>query len=294
MRLLAAFAIVGVLAGGLVLAGSSAGAKAGGVPVFALCAGLAFAMQWLVFLPSWLTHTERFYDLTGSVTYLSVTILALLAGGRGPAQLLLAAMVLLWALRLGAFLFLRVNQDGGDGRFDRLKHNGPRFLLTWTLQGLWVLFTAAAALAALAAPAAAVGPLTVAGAALWATGFLIETVADAQKRRFRRVHGREGFIASGLWRYSRHPNYAGEILLWFGVAIAAAPLLRGWQLLTLASPLFVYLLLTRVSGVPLLERRAGERWGADEAYRRYLASTPVLFPWSARGASVSGRESRSS
>ncbi len=286
MRLAAALVLVLALAGGLAAAGSWQGATAFGLPVFALCAGAALAIQWLVFLPSFLARTEHFYDLTGSSTYVLLTIAAYLAGPGGPARLLLAGMVLLWALRLGVFLFRRVRQDGGDGRFDRIKHSAPRFFFTWTLQGLWVLVTAGAAWAALGSAAPGdLGPLGLLGVALWLAGFVVETAADAQKRAFRRRAGAGAFIDDGLWRYSRHPNYAGEILLWFGVAVASLPLLSGWQLATLVSPLFVYLLLTRLSGIPLLERRGRERWGGDPAYEQYLERTPVLFPWSRRGPS---------
>ena len=116
------------------------------------------------------------------------------------------------------------------------------------------------------------------GLAVWAIGFGIEVVADRQKREFRRQPGNRGrFITTGLWAWSRHPNYFGEITLWTGVALLAAPVLSGWQYLTLVSPLFVYLLLTRVSGIPLLEARAEERWGSDPAYRAYRDRTPPLF-----------------
>ena len=87
-----------------------------------------------------------------------------------------------------------------------------------------------------------------------------------------------GFITSGLWSWSRHPNYFGEIVLWSGVAVMAASALSGWQWVTLTSPVFVALLLTRVSGIPLLERRAEARWGHLTEYQRYTAMTPVLLP----------------
>jgi steroid 5-alpha reductase family enzyme len=110
-------------------------------------------------------------------------------------------------------------------------------------------------------------------------GFLFEAVADDQKRRFRANPANEGrFIASGLWAWSRHPNYFGEITLWFGIALVALPALSGWQYATLISPVFVYLLLTRISGIPLLEARAKKRWGDEPAFQAYRARTPVLFP----------------
>jgi len=280
MRSLLGIALVLMLGAVMAAAGSADGARLSGVPVFALCAALAFALQWLAWLPAWLLRSERFYDLTGSLTYISVTALAVWSAPTADAhRWLLFACVLLWAVRLGTFLFLRVHQDGGDSRFDRIKHDPLRFLFTWTLQGLWVLVTAGAALAAIGSSAPAdLGLLAWCGAVLWLLGFLIEAVADAQKRAFRRTHGSEAFINTGLWRLSRHPNYVGEILLWVGVAVLALPLLQGWQLLTLVSPLFVYLLLTRVSGVPLLEKKAKARWGDDPRYQAYVERTPVLFP----------------
>jgi steroid 5-alpha reductase family enzyme len=113
---------------------------------------------------------------------------------------------------------------------------------------------------------------------LWGAGFAIEAIADHQKARFRAdPANRDRFIATGLWAWSRHPNYCGEILLWAGVALVALPALSGFALVTLVSPLFVYVLLTRVSGIPLLEARSDSRWGADPAYRAYKARTPALW-----------------
>ncbi|MFT7265036.1 MAG: steroid 5-alpha reductase family enzyme, partial [Halioglobus sp.] len=120
------------------------------------------------------------------------------------------------------------------------------------------------------------------GGLIWVTGFAIEVIADNQKGRFRSVAAnRDTFINHGLWKYSRHPNYFGEILLWLGIAVAAFPVLSGWQYVTLVSPVFVYLLLTQVSGVKMLEARALRRWGDNEAYQAYLKRTPalVLNPW---------------
>lgn len=269
---------------GLALAVATAGSHAGvswqGWPVFALCALLALALQWLAFVPAWLLQTEKFYDLTGSCTYIAVIWLAVaLSGASDPRSLLLAACISLWALRLGSFLFIRILKDGSDSRFDQIKPHAGRFLFTWSLQGLWVLITAGCALAAISGGRAGqAGVLEVIGLLLWAAGFAIEVVADRQKRAFRRAHGSERFIDAGLWARSRHPNYFGEILLWCGIALMAVPALAGWQWLTLISPLFVFLLLTRVSGIPLLERKAQRRWGNDPAWRAYQANTPVLLP----------------
>lgn len=280
--------VVGVALGAAVaVAGSQGGATVAGWPVFALCAALSFAINWLVFVPSFLRQTEHYFDLTGSLTYVTLVVTALVLGGATDARtLLLAALVVIWAGRLGTFLFARIRRDGRDGRFDAIKPSLPRFLLTWTLQGVWVLLTLAPALAAMTTRQPRPLDLFAAvGTAVWAIGFGIEVVADSQKRAFRRQPGNRGrFITTGLWAWSRHPNYFGEITLWTGVALLAAPVLGGWQYMTLVSPLFVYLLLSRVSGIPLLEVRAEEKWGGDPDYRAYRDRTPTLVPRPPRSA----------
>jgi steroid 5-alpha reductase family enzyme len=265
-------------------AGSWGGPRLGAIPVFALCVALAFAINWLVWIPASLWRTERFYDLTGSVTFVAVTALALVAtrapgGAASVWRVVLAAMVVVWAVRLGSFLFVRVRRDGSDGRFDKIKVHPLAFLATWTLQALWVSMTVAAALAAITVADGLGGVWAMLGVIVWLIGFAIEVVADTQKRRFRADPANAGrFISTGLWSRSRHPNYFGEILLWSGVALMAVPTLSGWRWVVLISPVFVWLLLTRVSGVPLLEARAAARFGDDPAYGAYVKHTPVLVP----------------
>ena len=275
-----ALIIVYLLGIGMAWAGSQGGAQALGLPVFAWCALLAFALQWLAFVPAYLKQTEMFYDLTGSLTYISSILLALtLSPGLDTRSVLLALCVLVWAARLGSFLFARIHADGSDSRFDQIKPDPVRFFLTWSLQGLWVLLTAACALAAItSAHRVPLGPWAATGMLLWLAGFAIEVIADRQKRAFRAQAGSGQFITTGLWARSRHPNYFGEIVLWCGVALIALPALQGWQLATLVSPVFVYLLLTRVSGIPLLEKKADKKWGGQPEYEAYKANTPVLVP----------------
>ena len=280
-RSLAASAAAVAVAGGVAAAGSQGGVALGGVPVFALCVALAFALQWAAFVPAWIWRTERYFDLAGSGTFLTLVLVAVSARGAPDARALaIAAMVAIWAVRLGAFLFARIRRQGFDRRFDRIKHDAARFFLTWTLQGLWVSLTLSAALGAVTAAAAVpLGWPAAAGIALWGAGFIVEVAADAQKGRFRREAANSGrFIATGLWARCRHPNYLGEILLWTGVAAAALPALDGWRYVTLVSPVFVWLLLTRVSGIPLLEAQADRKWGADPAYQAYKERTRVLIP----------------
>jgi len=280
-NVLVALPIVVLVGLGVAWAGSQGGASAFGVPIFALSVGLIFLIQWLGFIAAYLLQTEKFYDLTGSITYISVTTLAVVLSpvvdGR---SILLLGLVVIWAGRLGTFLFRRIQKAGKDARFDDIKPSFIRFLNTWTLQGLWVTFTSAAALATITTTTRKeLGLFALVGLLIWVLGFTIEAMADAQKSRFRADPENKGkFIHTGLWAWSRHPNYFGEITLWVGVAVIALPVLRGWQWVTLISPVFVTLLLTRISGVPLLEKRADEKWGGQEDYEAYKERTPVLIP----------------
>jgi steroid 5-alpha reductase family enzyme len=270
--------LIGIL---VALAGSQNGASIAGVPLFALSVGVAFLIQWLVFIPAFLLQTEKFFDLTGSITYISVIAIAVLfSPGVDARSILLAALVVIWAVRLGSFLFGRIIKAGKDDRFDEIKPSFIRFLNVWTIQGLWVTFTMAAALAAITTAARKeLDLLAVIGFLVWIFGFAFEVIADSQKNRFNANPENKGkFIQTGLWSRSRHPNYFGEIALWVGIAIIALPVLQGWQWATLISPVFVTVLLTRVSGVPMLEKKADKKWGGQEEYENYKINTPVLIP----------------
>jgi len=265
----------------LAIVGSQDGELSGPFSLFSLFVLLAFAIQWVVFIPSFLKRTEHYYDLTGSITYQLITVLALiLTENRDLRTVLLGLMILVWSLRLGSFLFRRVKKHGGDGRFDKLKQNPMRFLMAWTVQALWVSFTAAAAWAAMSSgDKKSFGILGVIGLLVWIFGFGFEVIADQQKSRWRADPTNAGtFITGGLWDWSRHPNYFGEFVLWLGVAIMALPALQGWQYMTLLSPVFVFLLLTRVSGVPALELRSDKKWGGQDDYEDYKKRVPVFFP----------------
>lgn len=266
-------------------AGSDGGLRVGSVSLFFLCAMIGFLLHWLAYIPAYIFQTEHYFDLIGSLSFIATILLAnWLSPDSSPSDnarsALLSVMVLAWAIRLGIFLFSRVRREGKDRRFADIKPFFLRFLFTWTLGGLWVLITVAAALAAITSGrVVTLGLGAYIGAALWLLGFLFETIADRQKSAFRSNPDNKGkFVRSGLWSISRHPNYLGEMMLWIGVAIVAAPVLQGWQTLTLISPVFVVLLICRVSGIPLLESRADEKWGDDPEYQDYIHNTPVLIP----------------
>ncbi len=264
----------------VILACSSNSVNASGVRLFTLCGVLAFLIQWICFTPAWFFHSERFFDLIGSATYLTITIVALIAVPEVDTRsVVLGIMVCLWGLRLGAFLFARVQAAGHDVRFNLMKHDFTWFLMTWTIQGLWVVITSSAALTAITSTNKnSFGWIGIIGIIIWLSGFVIEIVADEQKRRFKlNPSNQHSFIDKGLWSWSQHPNYCGEIILWIGVTLVALPALSGWQYLSLISPVFVFFLLTRISGIPMLDSAARKRWGDNPDFQKYKETTPVLI-----------------
>lgn len=270
--------ILGVLVG---WGGSQYGQTKNDIPIFLICVAFAYLVNWLAFIPAYISQTEKFFDLTGSITYITVTIMAcVLSSDLDLRSMLLAGLVIIWATRLGTFLFSRIHQAGKDDRFDSIKPNFFRFLNTWTLQAIWVVFTASPALIAITtAKRVDIGVFAIIGLIVWVIGFSIEVISDHQKTQFRKNPDNKGkFIKEGLWSRSRHPNYFGEITLWIGVTIIAIPVLQGWQWIAFISPVFVTLLLTRISGVPMLEAKAEKKWGGQEDYEAYKSNTPVLIP----------------
>jgi len=253
-----------------------------GISLIYFCCAFIFLAQWLVFIPSYIFETEHYFDLTGSLTYVSVTLLAILfTVDISLRDILLALFVWIWAFRLGSFLFIRVKKAGSDGRFDLMKKDFWWFLMTWTIQGLWVFLTLAMALAAITSDTKmAIDIFAIVGTLIWIIGFSIEVIADQQKTNFKDdPANKDNFITVGLWSWSRHPNYFGEMVLWIGIAVIAFPVLIGWQLVALISPIFVIFLLTKISGITMLESRGYKKWKDDPAYIDYLEKTSVLVPF---------------
>jgi steroid 5-alpha reductase family enzyme len=245
---------------------------------------LAFVIQWIAFLPAYIFQTEKFYDLTGSLTYLTVVWYALTFSSNhfsdlSISNITIVLLITFWALRLGSFLFMRIHKDGEDKRFRSIKPSATQFFMTWTLQGLWVSLCSMCALTAISSESGVVvNALFYIGLALFIYGFSVEIIADKQKSKFRSIpENRDSFITTGLWAKSRHPNYFGEIVLWTGIACISFSSLKGMQYLTLISPIFTYLLLVYVSGVRMLEARADKKWGNDQIYIKYKDETSKLL-----------------
>ena len=249
------------------------------------CAVICIGVQWLACIPASMAKTERFYDLTGGLTYLTVVAFSLWAGSQSEApslrELIVSLLVVIWALRLSSFLYLRIHRTGKDGRFDQLKTSPIRFLVPWTIQGLWVFLTMIVVIVinSQVDSVPALGIWDAIGLSIWLIGFGIEVIADNQKTVFNTEPNNQGkWIDSGLCSYSRHPNYLGEILLWTGIACFGISCFTGLERVAWISPIFIYLLLTKLSGIPILDRRALEKWGDDVEYQKYRENTPALIP----------------
>jgi len=245
---------------------------------------LAYVIHWIAYIPAYVFQTEKFYDLTGSVTYLSVVWFVFLSTYQSISlnfgNLILVLLISIWTIRLGLFLFMRIHKAGEDKRFRTIKTSASQFFMTFTISGLWVTLCSMCALVAISSPEGLVmNALTYIGIILFIIGFGIEIVADNQKTAFRSIEAnKDSFITSGLWSKSRHPNYFGEVLLWFAIAVISFSSLEGLQLITLISPVFTYILLVYVSGVRMLEDMNDKKWADDEQYKSYKKNTPMLFP----------------
>ena len=242
---------------------------------------LTFLVQFIVFLPSYSYQTEHYYDLTGGLTFISVILFSLYAKyitlGLDLRSTIIGLMIVIWALRLSSFLFLRVKKVGEDVRFKEIKKSFSRFLLAFTLQGFWVFMCTFPALIVLTSSNFEVDIFLILGSSLWLFGFLYEVIADKQKSNFN-INNKGKFISSGLWSLSRHPNYFGEITLWTGITIISITVLSGFQYLALLTPLFIFRLLNNISGVNLLEDIGNKRWGSEKDYQTYIKKTPKFFP----------------
>ena len=274
-----------IIAGLIVSAVGNNSVSFSGYSAVLCCAALCIGVQWLAWIPASMAKTERFYDLTGGLTYLIVVGFSLWAGSQSEApslrELIVSLLVVIWAVRLSSFLYFRIHRTGKDGRFDQLKTSPIRFLVPWTIQGLWVFLTMIVVIVinSQTGSAPALGIWDAVGLSIWLLGFSIEVVADNQKTVFNTESNNQGkWIDSGLWSYSRHPNYLGEILLWTGIACFGISCFTGLERVAWISPIFIYLLLTKLSGIPILDRRALEKWGDDVEYQKYRENTPALFP----------------
>lgn len=246
-----------------------------------LCLFITLFINTVLFLIAYKKQSDKLTDFAYSISFISVCIAALvLADHRSPMLWLLTALVAIWALRLGWFLVMRIRKAGKDTRFDGIRENFWKFLQFWLAQGVvaWLLLLP---VLFVAGHDATLTTLSFVGIGVWATALAIEIIADTQKYLFKKnPANKKRWIRTGLWRYSRHPNYFGEICVWVGMYIIAFPVLEpGGKIIALISPLAIYITLRFVSGIPPLEKSADKKWGSDDEYRQYKRRTNLLIPF---------------
>jgi steroid 5-alpha reductase family enzyme len=241
---------------------------------------VALALNGAFFAVAAIRKTDVVTDLSYSLSFAVLAVVLPFLGAGEWVQLAAAAMVLVWAVRLGGYLFRRILRMKVDHRFDEMRDNPLRFARFWLLQAISVAVIMLPVTYLLGRDdPPGFGAWAVAGVAIWLVGLAIETVADAQKSSFKsKPENRDRFITAGLWKYSRHPNYFGEMLVWWGLFVYAVPFLEGWAYAVVIGPVFITLLLLFVSGIPLLERSADAKYGDDPAYREYKRRTSILVP----------------
>ena len=240
-----------------------------------------FLIHLLIFVPSYFFQTEKFFDLTGTISYVSSVLFIFFKSNTVESinfgSLVLSTFIIIWSLRLGTFLFLRIKKAGKDRRFNEIKKSFSWFFMAFSTSGMWVTICSICALTGIA-NGIIFSTTTIIGIIIFIIGFTIEIIADLQKTKFRaNVDNKDKFISIGLWKYSRHPNYLGEIILWLGISLISFSSLEGFQYVTLISPIFTYLLLVNVSGINLLEKSGDKRWGKLESYKKYKEKTPRLI-----------------
>lgn len=241
----------------------------------------SMGINTLMFIPAFIFKTDKLTDISYAVTFAFVASLAYWFSEQSLVHALLLFAIIAWSLRLGSFLLIRINKMGKDFRFDGRREKFWSFLSFWLLQGASVFVVLVASLLLFDTAEPVITWLSWVGFVVFASGLLLEAVADIQKFRFKfsGKKKRQEWIDEGVWRMSRHPNYLGEMMVWFGLYIFVLPSLSGLAVYSaLVSPLYIIGLLLFVSGVPLLEKYADKKWGDEKNFQQYRKEVPLLMP----------------
>jgi steroid 5-alpha reductase family enzyme len=241
---------------------------------------VSVGLNVLMFIPAFIFKTDKLTDISYALTFVLISFYGLLNNALTATSLILFLMIFFWAFRLGTYLLIRIRKIGRDKRFDEMREKFFSFLRFWLLQGISVWIILLPSILFLNNPYPEFDFLFVLGLIIWLKGLIIESLADYQKYRFiNNSENRGKWISSGVWKYSRHPNYFGEILVWLGIFVFAISGLNFCDVLIgVISPVYISLLLVFVSGIPELEKRANEKWGSNPGYQEYKRKTPVLIP----------------
>ena len=250
------------------------------IPIVYLFTSSILILNSTFFLHSYIYRTDIFFDLVGSLSFLSIGVISLLLIPNIDAnQILVFFLLLFWSLRLGPFLFIRRLGANNDERLEEFFKSPISLYFLWSMNSLWVFFTSLSMIIIFSSPNEnEFGLIQWLGLIVWVTGYVIEVISDSQKTKFNKFN-KGKFINIGLWKYIRHPNYLGEIIIWVGIFIISLNYIHSLtSFLSILSPIFVFLLLRFITGVPQLEARGKEKWGHLDEYNSYKEKTGLLFP----------------
>lgn len=240
---------------------------------------ISLGIQASFFIIAAILKTDLFTDLSYGITFVILAI-AIVAFNQSSSlmQWLLTGMIAFWGLRLAGYLFIRISSIKRDKRFDGIRENPLKFGAFWLFQGISIWIIMLPSLHFLGAKIEPTGLyISLFGFLIWAVGFVLETVADYQKFVFKQQN-KNMWISSGVWKYSRHPNYLGELFCWWGIFLFVVPYLSGWEYLTIIGPIWITILLLFITGVPTIEKRYDKKYKSNKKYQEYKCSTGLLFP----------------
>ena len=250
------------------------------IPIVFIFAITILSLNSVFFIHSYFFKSDIFFDLVGSFSFLSIGIASLLLLPDIDAnQILIFFLLVFWSLRLGPFLFLRRIGAGNDERLSEYFKSPISLYFLWCMNSLWVFFTSLSMIIIFSSKTTHdFGLLQWLGLIIWVFGYIIEVISDSQKNKFNKTN-KGKFINIGLWKYIRHPNYLGEIIIWFGIFVISLNYIESFSsMLSILSPIFVYILLRYLSGVPQLEKRGDQKWGDLKEYVKYKEKTGIIFP----------------
>jgi len=249
-------------------------------PILIIALAVFFYMT-AVFFVALLKKDNSVVDIAWGPGFVMVALLSFFREpGFEARHVLVTALVLIWAARLALHIYLRNKGRGEDYRYAQWRRSWGRwfvlrsFFQIFMLQGIFLLLISYPVALVNLSAAKGLLPLDFAGALVWLAGFFFEAVGDYQLKKFKqKAENRARIMTTGLWKYTRHPNYFGEAAQWWGIFLIALSVPGGWA--ALISPLTITMLLLRVSGVAMLERK----YAGNEEFAEYARRTNAFFPW---------------
>jgi len=240
------------------------------------CFAFSIGFNLLLYAVAYFLQTDKITDISYCLTFVILSAFSLYHSERSTVDIILFIAVLIWGLRLGAYLFHRIHTIGRDQRFDKIRINPVSFLFFWIMQGLTCFIVLIPIILAHSNPEKEITFVFMLGLILAAFGFVIESIADHQKFKFKKSNPNK-FMKDGLWGFLQHPNYTGELMFWWGLFIACIPF-SIWYIAILG-PLWISFIIIKFSGISILQKKWKVQYGSDSAFQNYQKETKKMIPF---------------